>query len=129
MTADGVEARLIEAEAQLQASNLSGMTTTLNDLRDAFPDLGLGTLAQPATQDAGVDLLFAERAFWLYGTAHRLGDMRRLVRKYLRSVDTVFPVGDYLRGGSYGDLVNFPVPVSEETNPQFQRAACDPRAP
>ena len=129
VTADGVEARLIEAEAQLQASNLSGMTTTLNDLRQAFPGLGLGNLSPPATQDDGVDLLFLERAFWLYGTAHRLGDMRRLVRKYGRSVDTVFPVGDYLRGGSYGDLVNFPVPVDEETNPQFQRAACDPRAP
>jgi hypothetical protein len=129
VTADGVEARLIEAEAQLQASNLSGMTTTLNDLRLAFPDLGLGNLAQPATQDDGVDLLFAERAFWLYATAHRLGDLRRLVRKYGRNVDTVFPVGGYLRGGSYGDLVNFPVPVDEETNPQFQRAACDPRAP
>jgi hypothetical protein len=129
VTADGVEARLIEAEAQLQASDLGGMTTTLNDLRLAFPGLGLGSLSQPGTQAEGVDLLFSERAFWLYATGHRLGDMRRLVRQYQRSVDAVYPVGDYLRGGSYGDLVNFPVPVDEETNPQFQRSSCDPRAP
>jgi hypothetical protein len=129
VTADGVEARLIEAEAQLQASDLSGMTTTLDDLRQAFPDLGLGPVSPPANQDEGIDLLFSERAFWLYATGHRLGDMRRLVKTYGRTVDAVFPVGDYLRGGSYGDLVNFPVPVDEETNPLFQRSACDPRAP
>jgi len=55
--------------------------------------------------------------------------MRRLVRQYGRAVDQVFPVGDYLRGGSYGDVVNFTVPVNEENNPQFDRSACDPTAP
>jgi hypothetical protein len=129
VTAGGVEARLIEAEAQLQSGDLPGMTATLNNLRQTAISPALPTVAQPGTQTAAVDLLFSERAFWLYGTGHRLSDMRRLVRKYGRGVDTVFAVGTYLRGGSYGDLVNFPVPVDEETNPRFQRAACDPRAP
>jgi hypothetical protein len=55
--------------------------------------------------------------------------MRRLVRQYSRAVETVFPQGHYLRGGSYGSLVAFPVPVNENNNPQFDRSACDPRAP
>jgi hypothetical protein len=129
VTADGVEARLIEAEAQLQGSDLPGMTATLNNLRQTAISPPLTTLTQPATQAQAVDLLFSERAFWLYGTGHRLGDMRRLVRQYGRGVNTVFPVGTYLRGGSYGDLVNFPVPTDEETNPLFQRSSCDPMAP
>ena len=47
--ADGTEARLIEAEAQLQAGDRSGMTTTLNDLRQSFPDFGLANLSTPGT--------------------------------------------------------------------------------
>jgi hypothetical protein len=129
VTADGIEARLIEAEAQLQLSDLSGMTATLNGLRQTAIVPPLPNLPVPATQSDGVSLLFLERAFWLYATGHRLGDMRRLVRQYGRSVNSVFAVGTYLRGGSYGERVNFPVPTSEETNPQFQRAQCDPAAP
>ncbi|MFL5402357.1 MAG: hypothetical protein ACJ8BF_06025 [Gemmatimonadales bacterium] len=115
--ADGIEARLIEAEAQLQGSDLSGMTTTLNDLRDAFPDFGLGVLAVPGNQVEGEDLLFVERAFWLYATGHRLGDMRRLIRLYGRTEDTVFPTGTYHKGGSYGTDVNLPIPIEEQNNP------------
>ena len=123
--ADGIEARLIEAEASLQATDLAGMNTILNDLRAT---VGLAPLAQPGSQDEGVDQLFSERAFWLFATGHRLGDMRRLVRQYGRTVDTVFPVGGYLRGGSYGDVVAFPVPDNENNNPEFDRSACDPTA-
>jgi starch-binding outer membrane protein, SusD/RagB family len=120
--ADGVEARLIEAEAQLQTADLAGMTTTLNTLRQAFPDLTLANLTQPASQPEGVDLLFAERAFWLYATGHRLGDMRRLIRPvglggYGRTEDTVFPNGAYHKGGSYGSDVNLPIPIEEQNNP------------
>ena len=115
---DGIEARLIEAEAQLQANDLAGITTTLNDLRLAFPDLGLADdLTTPGDQDEGVDLLFAERAFWLYATGHRLGDMRRLLRQYGRAEDTVFPNGDYHKGGNYGSDVNLPLPIEEDNNP------------
>jgi hypothetical protein len=125
--ADGIEARLIEAEVQLQASNRSGMTTTLNDLRNAFPDFGLGNLAVPATQADAEDLLFLERAFWLYATGHRLSDMRRLIRQYGRAEDTVFPNGLYHKGGNYGVDVNLPVPIEEQNNPNF--SACFDRAP
>lgn len=117
--ADGIEARLIEAEVQLQALDRPGMTATLNALRQAFPDLGLPDLVEPATQVEAEDLLFAERAFWLYATGHRLGDMRRLVRLYQRSPDQVFPTGTYIKGGDYGTDVNLPIPIEELNNPNF----------
>jgi starch-binding outer membrane protein, SusD/RagB family len=114
--ADGIEARLIEAEAQLQGGDIPGMTTTLNELRQSFPDLALEDLSDPATEDDAVDLLFFERAFWLYATGHRLSDMRRLLRPpYSRTEDTVFPTGDYHKGGNYGSDVN--LPIEEENNP------------
>jgi starch-binding outer membrane protein, SusD/RagB family len=116
--ADGIEARLIEAEAQLQGGDIPGMTTTLNELRQSFPDLALEDLSDPATEDDAVDLLFFERAFWLYATGHRLSDMRRLLRPpYSRTEDTVFPTGDYHKGGNYGSDVNLPIPIEEENNP------------
>jgi starch-binding outer membrane protein, SusD/RagB family len=116
--ADGIEARLIEAEAQLQGGDIPGMTTTLNELRQSFPDLALEALSDPATEDDAVDLLFFERAFWLYATGHRLSDMRRLLRPpYSRTEDTVFPTGDYHKGGNYGSDVNLPIPIEEENNP------------
>jgi hypothetical protein len=93
------------------------MTTILNDLRAAQ---GLDPLDQPGTQAEGVDLLFAERAFWMFATGHRLGDMRRLIRQYSqfgKSEDTVFPSGSYIKGGNYGDDVNLPIPQEEGNNP------------
>ncbi len=114
VVADGIEARLIEAEALLQASDLPGMTTILNDLRDIQ---GLDPLGVPGSQAEGVDLLFSERAFWMFATGHRLGDMRRLIRQYGRTAETVFPSGTYTKGGSYGDDVNLPIPQEEGNNP------------
>jgi len=116
VVADGIEARLIEAEASLQGSDLGGMTAILNDLRAAQD---LDPLAVPGTQEAGVDLLFSERAFWMFATGHRLGDMRRLIRQYGRSAEDVFPSGIYLKGGSYGTDVNLPMPQEEGNNPNF----------
>jgi hypothetical protein len=43
--------------------------------------------------------------------------MRRLIRQYGRSVDEVFPSGEYLKGGEYGEDVNLPLPVEEQNNP------------
>jgi starch-binding outer membrane protein, SusD/RagB family len=113
--ADGIEARLIEAEAQLGSPSV--MTNTLQELRDFFPDLGLGSLSTPAAGDASEDLLFTERAFWLFATGHRLSDMRRLVRRYGRTPDSVFPTGPYHKGGNYGTDVNLPIPIEEQNNP------------
>jgi hypothetical protein len=114
VVADGIEAQLIVAEGLLQANNRSGMTAILNDLRDLQ---GLDPLAVPGNQEAATDLLFSERAFWMFATGHRLGDMRRLIRQYGRAADEVFPGGDYLKGGVYGEDVNLPIPVEEQNNP------------
>lgn len=115
--ASGIEARLIEAEAALQANNTGTFLSVINTLRQ---DAGLNTVALPGTQALRIDLLFRERAFWLYLTGHRLGDLRRLVRQYGRTQDTVFPTGNYHKGGEYGSDVNFPVSSDERNNPNFE---------
>jgi hypothetical protein len=115
--ASGIEARLIEAEASLQGGNSGAAFQTLNTLRQS---VGLGSLATPGTAAARVDALFRERAFWLWLTAQRLSDMRRLIRQYGRSQATVFPVGSYHKGGEYGTDVNFPVSSDERNNPNFE---------
>jgi hypothetical protein len=100
------------------------MTATLNGIRQTFfDDLGLEDFAEPGTRDEAIDLLFAERAFWMFATGHRLGDMRRLVRPeplgYARPVESVFPSGAYIKGGAYGTDVNLPIPREERNNPNF----------
>jgi starch-binding outer membrane protein, SusD/RagB family len=113
--ADDVEAQLIVAESELQATQYSAMTQRLNDLRDL---VGLDPLATPGNLDAAVDQLFSERAFWLFATGHRLGDMRRLIRQYGRDPQAVFPTGDWFKGGlTYGSDVNLPLPRREQNNP------------
>lgn len=111
--ATSTEARLIEAEAKLAAGDAPGMLTILNELRT--PVAGLAPLTDPGTPAGRVDLLFRERAFWMYLTAHRLGDMRRLIRQYGRDAETVFPTGSYFKGGRYGTDVTM-VPSQAETN-------------
>ncbi|HEU6452280.1 MAG TPA: hypothetical protein VFT57_12740, partial [Gemmatimonadaceae bacterium] len=96
----GVEARLIEAEGALDADQPGAALGILNDVRTTVP--GLDPLSDAGSSDARVDQLFHERAFWLFSTGHRLGDLRRLVRQYDRAPDTVFPNGAFLEGGSYG---------------------------
>jgi hypothetical protein len=72
--ATGVEARLIEAEAALQANNRSQFFAIHNALR--------ATIGLPALSDTGqttaqlVDLNFREGGYWLWLTSHRLGDHR-----------------------------------------------------
>lgn len=123
--ADGIEARLIEAEAALQANNYGGTNGTLAILNALRSDVGLPALPAAATTQAQVDQLFTERAYWLFGTAHRLGDLRRLVREYQRGPETVFPTGTYFKGDKYGTEVNLPIPQEEQANSNFNRAACD----
>jgi hypothetical protein len=118
-TASGIEARLIEAEAQLATGDTASMLLTLNDLRQNAITPSLPVLTGPSSITEAVDMVFSERAFWLFATGHRLGDMRRLVKpaQYGRDQATVFPVGSYLKGGTYGDDVNLPIPVEELNNP------------
>jgi starch-binding outer membrane protein, SusD/RagB family len=113
---DGIAARMIEAEAQLRAGNVAGMIGTLNAARTTVN--GLAPLADPGTATARVDLLFRERAFWHFGRGQRFGDLRRLVRQYQRTPNTVFPTGDWHKaGGTYGVDVTIPIPFAESNNP------------
>ena len=122
--ADGIEARLIEAEAAYQAGSFGPMIALLDSVRGL---IGLPGVTDPGTASGREDLLFSERAFWLFATGHRLGDMRRLLRQYGRTESAVFPIGPYLKGGSYGTDVNIPIPIEEQNNPNFQ--GCIDRLP
>ena len=127
--ASGIDARLIEAEAKLQANDIPGMMTILNDLRGATRTLGhfavtfpaaSRTLATPATRDAAVNLFFREKAFWQFARGARLGDLRRLIRQYGRAESQVFPEGSFHKTHtSFGDDVNLPVTDNEKSNPGF----------
>lgn len=111
--ASGIEARLIEAEAALHAGD-DRWLTILNDLRATQVTPAMAPLADPLTPEARVDLLFRERAFWLFGTGHRLGDMRRLVRQYGRDPETVYPVGDHPITGRYLQGTSLPFDITGE---------------
>ncbi|MEO7086292.1 MAG: hypothetical protein ABI442_03955 [Gemmatimonadaceae bacterium] len=124
----GIDARLYEAEAKLQASDIAGMMTILNALRAAPQALSnkyvtpvMAALPTPATQDAATSLFFREKAFWQFSRGTRLGDLRRLVRQYKRTQDNVFPTGTFHKNGNppYGTDVNFPVTTNENPNPAF----------
>ncbi|MBA3578528.1 MAG: hypothetical protein H0W42_00925 [Gemmatimonadaceae bacterium] len=140
--ASGVEARLIEAEAAFQAGDFVTMMARLNDLRantsarltilyprakQTFPVIGIPTLdplTDPGTTAGRRDMIFRERAFWMYNTGHRQGDLRRLVRNYGLASSSVWPTGPHFRGATFGTDVNYPVPFDEENNPSFVRSAC-----
>jgi hypothetical protein len=145
--ASGVEARLIEAEAALHAGDVSTWLTTLNALRtdgsfttapssdpasvgviDTIWNAGTGgvaglsPLSDPGTDSARVTLLFTERAYWLFLTGERQGDLRRLVRNYGRDPETVYPTGAYPIGAQlpqYGRAVSVNIPQDEYLNPKF----------
>ena len=124
---NGIDARLIEAEAALNANQPATMITILNQLRADRPTVGTVTpaagslppLVDPGTQAGRINLLFREKAFWTFTRGQRLGDMRRLIRQYGRTPDQVFPEGVHYRGGTYGPDVNLPVPFDETNNPNF----------
>jgi starch-binding outer membrane protein, SusD/RagB family len=133
--ADGTEARLIEAENLARSGG--AYLPVLNALRAALPSIIIGppgpstllinppavaalpALTAPATQADQISQVFQERAYWLFMTGHRLGDMRRLIKHVGRNSETVFPTGTYFKGGAYGVDVNFPVPFQETNNPNF----------
>lgn len=121
--ATGIEARLIEAEAALQANRNdtsptgAGWLGILNALRATAITPAMPALADPGSFDARVNLLFRERAFWLYGTGHRMGDLRRLLRQYGRAEAQTWPKGPYKGGVSYGNETVFILTLSEQANP------------
>lgn len=122
VNASGKEARLIEAEAALQAVNIPTWLSKMNEVRATYQ---MAPLTDPGAA-ARVDLMFRERAFTLFATAHRVGDLRRLVRQYQRSITSTFPTGPYhkdnLTRGNQGSII---VPQTEENNPNFKATNCD----
>ncbi|MGH7616886.1 MAG: hypothetical protein ACREPM_06625 [Gemmatimonadaceae bacterium] len=131
--ASGIDARLIEAEAKLNAGDIAGMMSTLNTLRAAPPKIAnfqpaaMAPLPTPATQDAAITLFFREKAFWTFARGQRLNDDRRQMRQYKRTEDQVFPTGSYFKGGSYGHTIQLAVTNTELTNPLFK--GCTDRNP
>src|SRR4051812_17194231 len=125
----GIDARLIEAEAALNANNIPGMMAILNALRATSQNLGsnngtavnsgvMAPLATPGTTQGAVALLFREKAFWTFGRGQRLGSLRRLIRQYggtltpgaaptaaVQNGSTTFPTGAFFKGGVYGNDV------------------------
>ena len=119
--ASGLEAQLIIAEADLKAGNVGAWAGILNGLRN-----GAGIAPLPAdstttaTPDLRVNVMFRERAFWLFLTGHRMEDLRRMVRQYGRNQADVFPlVSPTAIGLSFGSNVDFPVSEDEQNNPNF----------
>lgn len=115
--ASGIEARMIEAEAQLKAAQPAAALATLNAARATVT--GLTPLTDAGTDAARVDQIFRERAFWMFSTGHRTGDLRRLIRQYNRAANTVFPTGGWHKGGNYGVDVTVPLPQAEQNNPNL----------
>ncbi len=146
--ASGVEAHLIIAEAALAHDDPVQMLTVLNALRttgtfsvkttalpsggeqiDTLWHAGIGGVAGlslieqlPATPLAQRQLLFTERAYWLFLTGSRQGDLRRLVRKYGVDREEVYPTGIYTVPGYtdvYGTDISFGLDAREFINPLF----------
>jgi hypothetical protein len=149
--ADGIEARLIEAEAALNNGDPGTWLSKLNALRADVQNLlaarydppepndfgfsnqvtatSLPAITDPGTPAARVDTMFRERAFWLYATGHRLGDLRRLIRQYGRNEADVFPSGPYYKGGTFGTDVAFQIAFNEQNNTNYQLSMCDVSQP
>ncbi len=127
----GIEARLIEAEALLQAGNTAGWLAAINTLRTnaaLYPTAQTGftrganlvAIADTFTDNTSrMKTHFRERAFWMFSTGHRLGDMRRMVRQYAYPADSVYPRGAYYKGGAFGSALMLSVPFEEVNNPNF----------
>lgn len=127
---NGIDARLIQAEAALRGSDVTQWLAILNGLRQGpgrvpqvgtvvIPSTALALLTDPGSDTARVSLHFREKAFWTFSRGQRLGDLRRLVRQFQRSPANVFPVGTHYKTTAYGDDVNFPIHTDETNNPKF----------
>jgi len=131
--ANGIDARMIEAEAALRAGNVTQWLAIHNALRATPPKLGdiqpaaMAALADPGSEAARVNVHFREKAFWTFSRGQRLGDMRRLIKQYGRTEATVYPQGVHYKGGNYGKDVNLPVVQAETNNPEFK--GCTDRNP
>jgi hypothetical protein len=122
--ADGLEAQLIRAEASFNAGT-SDWLTTLNTLRatcttvsGCAPVPNITAASLPALPDSGTALgrlreIMMERAYWMYATGHRAGDLRRLLRPpysaapYGLTSDIVYPIGAYVNPDYTGAITAY----------------------
>ncbi len=134
--AGGIEGRLIEVEAMIHARNdewinsLNRLRTSCISQDDCITPAPAGTggiaglpmmtdssLGLPDAEkfDKRLDILFHERAYWLFLTGRRQGDLRRLIRRYGRSSSVVYPTGTWGNRGftAYGTAVSFAIPQQE----------------
>ena len=123
---DGIDAQLTIIENTLQANTQTARQAVydaLNKLRASGPPVvPQMTQGAPTTQDAAIDLLYAERGYWEWLNGHREGDLRRLVRIYKRDPEKTFPSGALTLPlvGTYGTGTNIQIPYTEKNNPNFQ---------
>jgi hypothetical protein len=122
--AGGVEAALARSEAALARGDTTTWAGILNSLRASaapspIPPIGSDSTIE-GSADLRIDALFHERAFWLFGTGHRQGDMLRLMRQYGRASEATFPTGEYTpaSGLDYGPDVVFS-PTGEDVNTSY----------
>jgi hypothetical protein len=121
--ASGIEGQLLQAEYALSAGQTTAWAATLNNLRQNAITPAMSALPADSTTGASPSLqlavMFRERAFWLFGTGHREGDVRRLVRQYGLPANSVYPIGPYLGGpATYGSSVVELVP-GEQYDPNY----------
>jgi starch-binding outer membrane protein, SusD/RagB family len=65
----------------------------------------------------------------MYLTGHRLGDLRRMIRQYGRTPESVFPTGTWHKGGPYGTDVALVDSFQEANNSLFDPAGCKANVP
>lgn len=130
---NALDAALIRAEARLEANDRVGVLFILDSLRANPRTQGtlttpvMAALVDPGSQAGMVSLFFREKAFWTFSRGQRLGDLRRMIRKYGRTAANTFPTGTHFKGPAYGSDVNLPVPTDEQNNPNF--TGCTDRNP
>jgi hypothetical protein len=130
--ADYNEAQLIVAEGDIFAGNYPAALTIMQNLRTnsglTFPPSTALTNMAGATPKAQMQQLLSERAFWMYITAHRLGDWRRMLRAPYNAAPFSFVTSDvYPVGPGLSSTLEFPTPLFTQPNPNYK--ACDPTIP
>jgi starch-binding outer membrane protein, SusD/RagB family len=128
------EAQLIVAEGDIYAGNYAGALVIMKGLRTSSglswtgaSDATLTDLSgsSPKTQ---MQQLLSERAYWMWVTAHRLGDWRRMLRPPYNGAPFSFVLSDvYPTGAGLFDILEFPTPLVTNPNPNYK--ACNTTLP
>lgn len=129
------EAQLIVAEGDLFGGNYAGALAIMNSLRTSSglswtgaSDATLANLSGSSPK-AQMQQLLTERAYWLWVTAHRLADWRRVLRPPYSGAPFGFVMSDvYPTGaGMFNNILEFPTPLYTNPNPNYK--ACNTSQP